>query len=63
MSNYLIVTYTRFAAEMPVAVHRANSLEEARRFIHDFEQREQPLAAEIVLDRTGDPHGDCNSAA
>ncbi|UUO04614.1 hypothetical protein M4951_14570 [Blastopirellula sp. J2-11] len=52
MNKYLVVTYTRFAAEMPVAIYRADSLEDARGFIVEFEKRALPLATEIVLDRT-----------
>ncbi|TWT34681.1 hypothetical protein [Blastopirellula retiformator] len=52
MDTYLVVTYTRYASEMPVAIYRAASLEEARGFVVEFEKRSLPLATEIVLDRT-----------
>lgn len=63
MSKYLVVTYTRFAAEMPVAIYRAESLEEAHGFIIEFEKKELPLATEIVLDRTDGEFSNQHSAA
>lgn len=63
MDKYLVVAYTRYASEMPVAIYRAESLEEAHGFIVEFEKRSLPLATEIVLDRTGAESGDQHSAA
>ncbi|PQO45876.1 hypothetical protein [Blastopirellula marina] len=62
-NRYLVVTYTRYASEMPIAVYRAESLEDAHGFVVEFEKRDLPLATEIVLDRTGASDGDHHSAA
>lgn len=49
---YLVVTYSRDAQEMPVAVKRTETIEKAQAFIVEFDKRKLPLATEIVIDNT-----------
>lgn len=50
--KFLVVTYSRDASIRPIAIKKTNTLAEAEAFIGEFEQRQLPVATEIIEDRT-----------